>query len=76
VIEINGHNFSEILGALHSAKETKGRPTIIIAHTVKGKGVSFMEGVVGFHGKCPDEKQYVQAMKELETPSGSTEVKK
>lgn len=65
VSEINGHNFPEILTALHEAKDTKGRPSIIIANTVKGKGVSFMEGVVGFHGKCPDEKQYIQAMKEL-----------
>ena len=65
VIEINGHSFPEILGALHKAKETKGLPTVIIAHTVKGQGVSFMEGAVGFHGKCPDEKQYNQAMGEL-----------
>ena len=65
VIEINGHDFREILNALHEAKETRGIPTVIIANTVKGKGVSFMEGVVGFHGKCPDDKQYAQAMKEL-----------
>lgn len=66
VLEINGHSFPEILDALRSAGGTKGRPTVIIAHTVKGKGVSFMEGAVGFHGKCPDEKQFAQAMKELE----------
>ncbi len=65
VIEINGHNFPELLDSLHKAKETNGVPTVIIANTVKGKGVSFMEGVVGFHGKCPDDKQYAQAMKEL-----------
>ncbi len=65
VIEINGHNFKEILEALAKAKETKGQPTVIIANTIKGKGVSFMEGAVGFHGKCPDDKQYAQAMKEL-----------
>jgi transketolase len=65
VIEVNGHSFPELLDALHKAKETKGVPTVIIAHTIKGKGVSFMEGQVGFHGKCPDEKQYTQAMLEL-----------
>lgn len=66
VIEIDGHNFKEILSALDTAKEVKGKPTIIVAHTVKGKGVSFMEGAVGFHGKAPDKEQYKQAMKELE----------
>lgn len=66
VIEIDGHNFKEILNALDAAKEVKGKPTIIIAHTVKGKGVSFMEGAVGFHGKAPNEDQFKQAMKELE----------
>jgi len=65
VIEINGHSFPELLTALHKAKETKGMPTVIIANTIKGKGVSFMEGAVGFHGKCPDDKQYTQAMAEL-----------
>jgi transketolase len=66
VIEIDGHNFKEILTALDTAKEVKGKPTLIIAHTVKGKGVSFMEGAVGFHGKAPNKEQYEQAMKELE----------
>jgi transketolase len=66
VIEIDGHNFKEILSALDTAKEVKGKPTLIVAHTVKGKGVSFMEGAVGFHGKAPDKEQYKQAMKELE----------
>jgi transketolase len=66
VIEIDGHNFKEILTALDTAKEVKGKPTVIVAHTVKGKGVSFMEGAVGFHGKAPDKEQYEQAMKELE----------
>jgi transketolase len=65
VIEINGHNFKEILSAFDSAKQIKGKPTIIIAHTIKGKGVSFMEGAVGFHGKAPDEEQYKQAMTDL-----------
>jgi transketolase len=65
VIEINGHDFKEILSAFDSAKQIKGKPTIIIAHTIKGKGVSFMEGAVGFHGKAPDEEQYKQAMTDL-----------
>ncbi|UCG70229.1 MAG: transketolase [Thermoplasmata archaeon] len=65
VIEIDGHNFKEILTALDQAKEIKGKPTLVIAHTIKGKGVSFMEGAVGFHGKAPDEEQYKQALKEL-----------
>ena len=65
VIEINGHDFKDILRALNKAKETKGKPTVIIANTIKGKGVSFMEGAVGFHGKCPDDEQYAQAMGEL-----------
>jgi transketolase len=66
VIEINGHNFKEIIDAVNRAKEVKGKPTVIIAHTVKGKGVSFMEGAVGFHGKAPDKEQFECAMKELE----------
>lgn len=67
VIEIDGHNFKEILSALDTSKEIKGRPTLIISHTIKGKGVSFMEGAVGFHGKPPTKEQYIQAMTELET---------
>jgi transketolase len=66
VIEIDGHNFKEILTALDEAKNVKGKPTIIIAHTVKGKGVSFMEGAVGFHGKAPEKEQFKLAEKELE----------
>lgn len=65
VTEINGHNFKEIIGAIDKAKEVKGKPTVIIAHTVKGKGVSFMEGSVGFHGKAPGKEQFEIAMKEL-----------
>lgn len=65
-IEINGHNFAQILTAFEEAKIIKGKPTIIIAHTTKGKGVSFMENVVGFHGKAPTPEQTAQALKELE----------
>lgn len=66
VLEANGHSIPELLDALAKAKQTKGMPTIIIAHTIKGKGVSFMEGAVGFHGKAPNAEQYKKAMQELE----------
>jgi transketolase len=66
VIEINGHNIKEILGALDQAETIKGRPTIIIAHTIKGKGVSFMEDKVQYHGTAPTEEELEKALKELE----------
>lgn len=65
VIDIDGHSFKEILKAFDKAKTIKGKPTVIIARTLKGKGVSFMEGAVGFHGKAPNEEEYEQAMIEL-----------
>ena len=65
VIKIDGHNFDEIKDAFKEAKETKGMPTCIIARTIKGKGVSFMENQVGWHGKAPNEEEYNQAMKDL-----------
>ncbi|MCK4261928.1 transketolase [bacterium] len=64
-MEIDGHNFEEILRAFEEAKKIKGKPTIIIAHTIKGKGVSFMENVVDFHGKAPTKEQTRQALGEL-----------
>ena len=66
VINIDGHNFDEIKAAFEEAKKTKGMPTAIIAHTVKGKGVSFMENQAGWHGKAPNDDEYKQAMEELE----------
>jgi len=66
VIEINGHDFKEIFDSFERVKKLKGKPGIIIAHTTKGKGVSFMENVVDFHGKAPAKEQMVQALKELE----------
>ena len=66
VININGHDFDEIRAAFKEAKETKGMPTAIIAHSVKGKGVSFMENQAGWHGKAPNDDEYKQAMQELE----------
>jgi transketolase len=65
VININGNDFDEIDKAFKEAKETKGMPTAIIAHTVKGKGVSFMENNVGWHGKAPNDEEFAVAMEEL-----------
>jgi transketolase len=65
VLEIDGHNFGEIMGALDKAKEHKGKPTVIIARTVKGKGVSFMEGNFTWHGVAPKTEQYNLALSEL-----------
>lgn len=64
-IEIDGHNYDEIQKAFDAAKACKGRPACIIAHTIKGKGVSYMENQVGWHGKAPNEEQYHEAMREL-----------
>jgi len=66
VIHIDGHNIDEIIKAFEVAKEIKGKPTCIIAKTIKGKGISFMENQVQWHGKAPNEEQFEQAMKELE----------
>ena len=65
VIEINGHNMKEIIHSTNEAKGVKGKPTVIICHTIKGKGVSYMEGSLHFHGKAPSKQEYEQAMKEL-----------
>ncbi|MCC8164318.1 MAG: transketolase [Lachnospiraceae bacterium] len=65
VIEIDGHNMEEIVKALDDADEYKGKPTAIIAHTVKGKGVSFAENQVGFHNAALTKEQYEQALAEL-----------
>ena len=66
VINIDGNDFDQIDAALKEAKEIKGMPTAIVAKTVKGKGVSFMENQVGWHGVAPNDEQYAEAMKELE----------
>jgi transketolase len=64
--EIDGHDMKQIIAALQRAKKIKGQPTAIIARTTKGKGVSFMENNVGFHGKAPNKDEFKRAMKELE----------
>lgn len=66
VITIDGHNFDEIDAAFKEARETKGQPTAIIAKTMKGKGVSFMEDKAAWHGAAPNDEQYEIAMKDLE----------
>ena len=65
VISIDGHDFDAIEAAFKKAKTVKGKPTAIIAKTIKGKGVSFMENAVGWHGKAPDDEQYAVAHAEL-----------
>ncbi len=65
VEEIDGHNFAEIIQALNKAREIKGKPTAIVANTVKGRGVSFMENQVGWHGNAPNAEQCTQALCEL-----------
>lgn len=65
-IDIDGHDFDQILSACQRAKKVKGKPTVIIARTIKGKGVSFMENNVAFHGKAPTWEEAARALKELE----------
>lgn len=65
VVEIDGHDFDAIESALENARATKGVPTCIVMKTIKGKGVSYMENAVGWHGKAPNTEEYEQAMTEL-----------
>jgi len=65
VIEVDGHDFTQLIDAFNQAKLVKGQPTIIIAHTIKGKGVSFMENNPDFHGKAPNAEEVEIALKEL-----------
>ena len=65
VIEVDGHDFTQLGRAFTRAKKVKGKPTVIIAHTVKGKGVSFMENNPDFHGKAPSAEEVEIALKEL-----------
>ncbi len=66
VINIDAHDFDQIRAAFKEARETKGQPTVIIAHSLKGKGVSFMEGSIEWHGKAPNDEEYAIAMADLE----------
>ena len=65
VLQIDGHDFAQILDAFKKARECKGKPTMIIANTVKGKGVSFMENNPGWHGKAHNDEETKQAVAEL-----------
>ena len=65
VIKIDGHNIEEIIKGFEVAKEIKGKPTCIIANTIKGKGISYMENLAMWHGKAPNEEQYLKAKEEL-----------
>ncbi len=65
VVEIDGHNYDEIEAAFSNARNTKGKPTCIVMKTVKGKGVSYMENAVGWHGKAPNAEEFEIAMNEL-----------
>ena len=66
VINCNAHDFDELRAAFKEARETKGMPTCIVVHSVKGKGVSFMENKAGWHGKAPNDEEYAVAMADLE----------
>ena len=69
VLEIDGHNMEEIVGALEKAKSLNGKPTAIIAHTIKGKGVSFMENEAAWHGVAPNKEQFEKAISEFRVPT-------
>jgi transketolase len=69
VLEINGHEMGEILAAFERAAATVGRPSVVIAHTVKGKGVSFMENQAGWHGVAPNREEFEKTMIDLATPA-------
>lgn len=65
VIDIDGHDFDQIAAAFKEAREVKGKPVVIVAKTIKGKGVSYMENQAGWHGKAPNDEEYAIAMEEL-----------
>ncbi len=73
VINIDAHDFDAIRAAFKEARETKGQPTAIIAHSIKGKGVSFMENQVSWHGVAPNDEEYAKAMEDLEKIGASLE---
>ena len=65
-LEVDGHSMEELLDAFHQAQHERGKPSVIIAHTIKGKGVSFMEDNPDFHGRAPNAEELERALKELE----------
>ena len=66
VVYADAHDFNDLEKAVNEAKATKGQPTVVIAKSIKGKGVSYMEGQAGWHGKAPNDEEYAIAMKDLE----------
>jgi len=70
VLEINGHDMDQIVDAVNRAEEVHGEPTIIVSHTIKGKGVPFMEGSLAFHGKAADDEQLEKALQALGEKDG------
>lgn len=74
VLEISAHDFDAIERAYAQARECKGKPTVIVGRSVKGKGVSFMENVAGWHGSAPNQQQYEQAIGELDAALAALEV--
>jgi transketolase len=74
IIEVDGHDYVQIIDAIDKAKSTKSKPTIVIAKTTKGKGVSFMENEVGWHGSAPNKEQRDQAIAELDATLAELEV--
>ena len=74
VLTVDGHDCAAVADALEQAKAAQGRPTVILARTVKGKGVSFMENNAGWHGKAPNDEQYEQAIAELRAALAQLEV--
>ena len=75
VIRVDGHDFDALVRAFDEAKAVKGKPTVLLMKTVKGKGVSFMENNAGWHGKAPNDEQYAQARAELEAKLAELEGK-
>ena len=75
VLTVDGHDYQALMDTLEKAKDAKGRPTVILARTVKGKGVSFMENDAGWHGKAPNAEQYEKAKAELEAKLAELEGK-
>lgn len=75
VLSVDGHDFAALTAAFEEAARTKGQPTVLLAHTVKGKGVSFMENNAGWHGKAPNDEQYAQAKAEVEAKLAELEGK-
>jgi transketolase len=73
VIEVDGHDVAAILGAVDEAKTIEGMPVAIVAHTVKGKGVSFMENQPGWHSKVPTDQELADALRELGEPEGGAQ---